>query len=564
MSVVNQQSGAAASMKTSLLHASAFAVLGVSVRDNRQRILERAEEKALQGDEALVGKARAELTTPKSRLPAELGWLPGVSPRRAAQLADRVLTDPMSLWQEAGLPPLAHANLLAAAFAAVGPGHQADDVASFIIKLAGSVDSIDVDDVLRDVNEDRAVSGFPDLKGPEGIETELNERRRLFCTAISEGLDRMESKALVGAMTQAVSRATQNGTVHAPTLIDDLVDRYEQRIQGLLAKEAEKATQVIAAARAAASSGERAVAPLVDRLISITRSWFFIAHPIQLSNRARGISHEASRDLGIEIRGLSIYLFNHHNLLSQSKRLNALLIEAFDEQPELAEQAEEDAAALERFAAEKQQSEAERKEFERSITFTAEIGAVFKDTLSISPEGIAWKGRVYPLERVTRIRWGGTRHSINGIPTGSIYSIAFGDENREEAIEIRREQTYSTVVDKLWKAAGVRILVSMLNQLGQGKQIAFGQVIVNDEGVFLPKRRFFGADERIHCKWTEMRAWSASGSYCFASIKEPKATAALSYISVSNVHVLEQAVTIFAKKPNVSMLSGILSSRAAG
>src|SRR5690349_21638327 len=84
-------------LQTSPLHASPFVRLDISVRDNRQRILERAEEKALHDDEAAVAKARAELTTPKSRLVAELGWLPGVSPRRASQLASQLLADPMSL-----------------------------------------------------------------------------------------------------------------------------------------------------------------------------------------------------------------------------------------------------------------------------------------------------------------------------------------------------------------------------------------------------------------------------------------------------------------------------------
>src|SRR3546814_5902743 len=73
-----------------------------------------------------------------------------------------------------------------------------------------------------------------------------------------------------------------------------------------------------------------------------------------------------------------------------------------------------------------------RDEWAHEITYRAEIGVMFKDTLSISPDGISWKGQSFSLDSITRVRWGGVRHSVNGVPTGTTYTIAFGDKRSEE------------------------------------------------------------------------------------------------------------------------------------
>jgi hypothetical protein len=139
---------------------------------------------------------------------------------------------------------------------------------------------------------------------------------------------------------------TSGGEDHAPGLIDDLVDSYEVETQGILQKEAENVHKLIKAARDHADSGEAAVKPYVDKLDAVARNWDKIAQPIQLSSKARGIDHEASRDLAYEIRSLAIDLFNKHDMLAQSQRLTGLIQELFAEVPEIADRVEEDADAL--------------------------------------------------------------------------------------------------------------------------------------------------------------------------------------------------------------------------
>lgn len=545
-------------LKATALHQTPFAILGVTTRDDRRRIVELAEEKSLDLDHDVCQKARSDLTNPRTRLSAEIAWLPGVSPRKASQLVENLLHDPMAVRGESGLPTLAHLNLLAAAFEAVDSEHDAEDLASFIQEVAYLVDEIDPEDVLRDINEDRAVSGFPEVRALDQIEAELAERKRYYRSAIKDALDRLPPTTLVQVMTDTVEGVTLGGEDHAPELIDDLVDSYEVETQGFLQKEAENVHKLIKAARDSANSGEAAVKPYVDKLDAVARNWDKVAQPIQLSAKARGIDHEASRDLAYEIRSLAIDLFNTHDMLTQSQRLTGLLQELFAELPEVSERVEQDADALADIFHERKKAVARRDEWAHEITYRAEIGVMFKDTLSISPDGISWKGQSFSLDSITRVRWGGVRHSVNGVPTGTTYTIAFGDKRSEAVVELKKEDIYSKFIDKLWRAVCVRLLGEMLEALKDGRDLYFGDALLHDDGITLVKHKFLGANERVRCTWGQVQIWNADGSFCIGSKDDKKTNVGISYIHVANTHILEQLIRMAFKKPGLRRLSELL------
>ena len=60
-----------------------FHTLGVNIRDNKSTIVDISEEKALVDDEMIVEKALSILINPKKRISAEIGWLPGLGPKKA-------------------------------------------------------------------------------------------------------------------------------------------------------------------------------------------------------------------------------------------------------------------------------------------------------------------------------------------------------------------------------------------------------------------------------------------------------------------------------------------------
>jgi hypothetical protein len=546
------------SLTKTALHQSPFAVLGVTTRDDRRRIVELAEEKSLELDHEVCQKARSDLTNPRNRLSVEVSWLPGVSPRKASQLVDGLIHNPMAIREESGLPTLAHLNLLAAAFESVEGEHDADDLAGFIMETAYLAEELSPEDVLRDINEDRAVSGFPEVRALDQIEAELTERKRYYRIAIKDALDRLPPMTLIQVMTETVDSVTSGGDDHAPGLVDDLVDSYEVETQGILQKEAENVHKLIKAARESAGSGEAAVKPYVDKLNAVARNWDKIAKPIQLSSKARGIDHEASRDLAYEIRSLAIDLFNKHDMLTQSQRLTGLIKELFAEVPAIADRVEEDADALADIFQQRQQATARKGEWAREITYRAEIGVMFKDTLSISPEGVSWKGQSFPLDSITRVRWGGVSHSVNGIPTGTTYTIAFGDRRSEAVVELKKQDIYSTFIDKLWRAVCVRLLTEMLEALKDGRDLHFGDALLHDDGITLVKRKFLGSNEKVRCSWGQVHVWSADGSFCIGAKDEKKVNAGVSYIHGANTHVMEQAIRMGFKKPGLRRLSELL------
>jgi hypothetical protein len=182
---------------------------------------------------------------------------------------------------------------------------------------------------------------------------------------------------------------------------------------------------------------------------------------------------------------------------------------------------------------------------------------VFKDTLSISPDGVSWRGQSFPLDAITRVRWGGVRHSLNGIPTGTTFTLAFGDNRSEVVVELRREDVYSAFIEKLWRAVGIRLLTELLEALKAGRQIPFGEAIIRDDGVTLTRHKFLG-NEQVRFAWHQIQVWSADGSFVIGAKDDRKAYAQLPYMTMPNVHILEQCIRMAFKKPGLRVISDLL------
>ena len=543
---------------TTALHQSPFAVLGVTIRDNRKRIVALAEEKSLELDDDVCQKARSDLTSPRTRLGVEVAWLPGVSPRKANRLLESLVDDPMSIRKETSLPTLAHLNLLAAVFETMDGTSDADVLVRFIMEVACLAENLNPEEVLRDINEDRAISGFPEVRTIDQIEDELAERKRYYRSAIKDAFDRLPSMMLIHVITEVVDGVTYGGENLAPWLIDDLVDSYELETQDVLQKEAENVHKLIQAARSHADDGETVVESYVEKLETVTRNWDKIAQPIQLIAKARGIDHDASYKLAGEIRLLAIELFNKHDMIAQSQRLTNLIQELFSEVPEVYEKAEEDANTLADIFQQREQAAAHREEWEREITYHVEIGVIFKDVLSISPRGVSWKNQTFPLDSITRVRWGGINHYVNGIHTGTSYTIAFGSRDSEAVVELKKQDIYSTFINKLWKSVCVRLLTEMLETLANGGDLYFGDAILHDDGITLVKHKFLVANEMVRCSWGRVHIWSADGAFCIGAKDDKKIYTCISYIHTANTHILEQLIRMAFNKPGLCRLSDLL------
>src|SRR5262245_49354114 len=122
-----------------LLNENPFYVLGASTRDDRQRIVELAEEKTLYLDPAQCAQYKADLINPRQRLQSEVAWIPGVSPSRAATAADAALKGALI----SALPSaLAHVNVLLTSVANRKAG-SAVDLGKQLLEVAEAWEQVD-------------------------------------------------------------------------------------------------------------------------------------------------------------------------------------------------------------------------------------------------------------------------------------------------------------------------------------------------------------------------------------------------------------------------------------
>ena len=533
-----------------------FSILNACPRDNRRRIMELADERSLLLDSSECMEARSILTNPRKRLSAEISWLPGVSPKTATNAINWISKSVEKLPPKStldALTPIARTNLLACAIQHL-KNKSKTNIPEWILEIAWAFEDLDPDELRVIINEERVVSGFPEVSDLSAVEAEIQERRRHYRQVIKSALDNLSPKELVEAVTVVVESATNDGEEHGPILITDLIDSYEVEAQGFLEKEEGNIRALVEKLRAAVDTErpDSTLTPMVNQLIHVVKNWDTVAQPIQISTKSRGLDHDASHRVAGLVRGLAIHMFNEHGKLDFSQQLTNMLQEVFAEVGEVAERTAEDAAALGEIAEQRvrliEDAKNRAEEWRREITYEADVGAIFKDKLRISPEGIEWKGRRWDLDSITRVRWGGTRHSVNGIPTGTTYSIIFGNGSNYASIELKKEATYSNFIDCLWRAVGVRLLTEYLKGLRDGKKYRFSSAVMSDHGMELERKKLFGSNERVFCRWGELVIWNGAGVFCIGKKEDKKLAAAFSYQEEDNIHVLEAAIRMFWKR----------------
>ena len=125
-------------------------------------------------------------------------------------------------------------------------------------------------------------------------------------------------------------------------------------------------------------------------------------------------------------------------------------------------------------------------------------------------------------------------------------------------MELKKQNIYSTFIDKLWRAVCVRLLTEMLQALRDGRDLYFGDAILHDDGITLVKRKIFGSNEKVRYSWSRVHVWSANGSFCIGAKDDKKVNACISYMYGANTHILEQAISMGFKKPGMRRLSELL------
>lgn len=532
------------------LHRNPFAVLGATTRDSRARILELAEERSLLIDPEACRQASSSLTVPRARLSAEVSWLPGVSPGKAAAAVDALGAGR----DTSGFPPLARANLLAARLASESP----TDLVGKILELAEVADGVEIDEVQRDINEDRELAGIPRVTARELVEEEVGVRRRRYREEAQNLLDGLPTSQLIEIVSRLAEVATADGTDHAWSLVEDIVSVYEAACQGFVEGETKNIDILLSRLITQTADGNGSMKDTMATLQRVLKNFGRVIRPIQLVSRSKGVDHPASEQLARQIRSTAIDLYNDYNLLDASNDLTKILRENFGLLTEFSERVSEDSKTLEGFVEARAEAKKNAAKWEESLSYSADIGALFSQKLEISAQGgIRWAGQVIRFEEITSISWGGTRHSVNGVPTGTTFDIYIGSGMSPMHIRTRKREVYGETVDRLWRGAGVRLAMELARRVRGTGFVQFKDLVLRDLGVTIRKRHVFAKDEDIYLTWDKVHVWNSNGAFCIGDRNDKRTSVALSSMNEANVVVLEEMIRAFFKsgKPNLSSLA---------
>lgn len=354
-----------------------FHILGATPYDDRYRIGELAEEKALLQDADECMRASADLTNPRKRLVAEVAWLPGVEAARAAEMLSEVYSPADESYVVSDLPPLARANFLSERLLRCPPQSHSD-TAERMHAIAYAYEKADLPQLHADINSGRNVASFPEVKDKTALAEEVSRRRRYFQKIIRDALDKLPSRELVQAVTTVIEEATNIGEKQGLLLIDDLVDLYEADAQAFLEKEGKNIQKLVAEIKIRAKEISQKVntqrimmdslltglmpedQDLLDKndklsvyislyislLSDVVRNWDSVAQPIQVSRKSRGLNHEPSYRIAAEVRGLALHMHNQYGRLDIARNLTSMLQQVFKEVVKVEVFTSQDAATL--------------------------------------------------------------------------------------------------------------------------------------------------------------------------------------------------------------------------
>ena len=325
-----------------------FHILGATTRDHRHRIIELEEERSLLGDANECVESRSILITPSKRISAEVAWLPGVDPTLYDEILRHLDAPNQIFFNINRLTHIARANLLVSKLSRL-PNLLSSNTVERILTIAQTSETINSDTVCAILNEDRRVSGFPEITDLLAINDAIRKQKRYYSETVTSVLESLSIDTRAHVMTSLLETSTSNGRHQSPILIKDLIPAYELSAQDSL----EQKQRIIEAQDAQlrvmvdAENPDTTLTRIVDQLLESVREWDVIAQPIQLSQRSTGQRHDASFEIAWRFRRLAADLFHEHRRSDFSRNILNTLKDVFSEVPEIAEGLTEDLTSLE-------------------------------------------------------------------------------------------------------------------------------------------------------------------------------------------------------------------------
>lgn len=327
-----------------------FYILGASLRDNKRKITELADDRSLTTDADIIAKARMELLNPRKRLTAELAWLPGAGTKLIVMLTNNIAK------HQAGMPaqidalsPLASVNYMVSMINNGFYMHDSGETLSLVIlNIARVFENIDIEELMELINADRIVSGFPEIHDESSILEELAERRHYIRQIIKNNLDIFESKQIIDIMAFLVKNSTHDGETPGLVIIQELIDSYEIEVQPFIENEGNNINMLCdyIQQKASQKTPDTILLKLVNQLFNIIDNWNYVTFPVNLIANSKGMEYRKSDEIALRARALAVDLWNKHGKLELAVKMTEYIKDNFPKSVKISELIEKDITSL--------------------------------------------------------------------------------------------------------------------------------------------------------------------------------------------------------------------------
>jgi len=321
-----------------------FYLLKANPQDNRRKLLELADEAAFEIDSIKANESRSILANPRKRLEAEISFFPGNTEVQNNKIFNFLstkndLTNLKNIWN---LSSLSYANLIANLI----DKNNSDFENIYLIRLLiKTFNDFDLSEIKFLINEDRSISGFPEVENNKDIEDQINSRKSFYLGCIKKYTSEIKLNIYSSLLTSLIE---ESKAIKEPILLSGLVDSFELQFKQYVLTEEEKVTSIIEDIRTMTSSGytKSDLKKLVIQLNKELREWDKLVQPIQLSTQKRGLEHLQSKNLGFKVRNIALELNNTYNETDLAHLITLNLMDVFQEVTSISDLSRKDSEAL--------------------------------------------------------------------------------------------------------------------------------------------------------------------------------------------------------------------------
>lgn len=517
-----------------------FYILGATTRDSRQKIQELVDEKSLSLDMSVCTEARAVLTNPRRRLSAELAWFPGVSIRQTKTIIKELEDKELSAETLDHLSSLAGVNVVLS-YLDSGVKLTTKNLENAIFTLARSYESIKPETVMNIINEDRTISGFPEVTDLSVIQEELTELKNNAIHVLQQAISSLSLETANKIMLHLMERAQKEKSTYS--LLDDVIDQVYvmivQKDKDSIESKVIEAIKKLEDAMDKKATSKTTLNKLADELLEELETFDNIMQPIQLSTQRRGLEHDITREIAHKVEDLTVTIIKKTRDFALAEKIMKRTKELFVEVGSVNESLSMGLDAINKI----QQDD---KAFEESIKYKYTKNSFWggSTTLSLDSKHIVYGDTKYNTDDITHIRYGTTKRYQNGVYMGTDTFVSFGTDETDTRITMLSEDEFFKFIDCLMKAVGIRIIQAMVDQLARGKSL-YG--FIYDDKVKLAKDNAFAPTEFKTFKWSDVMAGMQSGFLIIMAKSDTKYKVTLSLQDVENAPVLGLMLDRFLK-----------------